>query len=170
MTTVGRLSGALPLVLALAVAGCKEGAAKPSAGPAGAKPAPAAGNPSKPAAEGPSKEDVRKGIGKQLPLVQRFDAGKDLRTLAQLYYADYLSDTPPKKVEDLRDLPASVVNAIKQGEYVVVWNAGKTTPGNAVIAYEKHVPAAGGMVATLNGVVTRMTPQEFREAPKAGGR
>jgi hypothetical protein len=169
MTTVGRLSLALPLVLTLA--GCKEGAATPSAGPTGAKPAPAAAEaPGKPAAAGPSKEDIRKGIGKQLPLVQRGFAQLDLQNIAKLYAADALAGTPPKKVEDLAGLEPRVVQAIKGGQYVVLWNASPNAPGSAVVAYEKEVPAAGGMVATLNGAVNRMTPQEFREAPKAGGR
>jgi hypothetical protein len=154
MTAIGRLRGLLLLALLLALAGCK-------------KPKPTQAE----ADEGPSREQINRGIGNILPSVQRVAAGADLRTLAHLYNIDAQAGTPPKKVEDLKELDAKTVKAIKEGEVVVLWNASaNTTPGTAVIAYEKDVPTRGGMVATFSGSVIRMTPEEFKAAPKAKGR
>lgn len=153
MTAIGRLRGVVLLALLLALAGCK----KPK--------------PTQPEAdEGPSKRDIVRGIGRELPIVQRGLAGADLRTLAQLYIFASQAGTPPKKVEDLKELDAQTVKAIKEGDVIVVWNASaNTTPGGAVIAYEKDVPTRGGMAATFDGSVRQMTPQEFKAAPKVAG-
>jgi hypothetical protein len=123
-----------------------------------------------PPEEGPTKEDIRKGIGKMLPSVQRHDAGMDLRTIAQMYAADHLLGSAPKKLEDLQNLDRRTAGLVKDGTYVVIWNAAPNTPGTALIAYEKDVPMAGGMVADLTGAVRRMTPLEFDAAPKAVAR
>lgn len=123
------------------------------------------------AEEGPSRQDIRTGIGRQSPAFQRFDAGQDLRNIAQLYVFGFQGGTPPTKVEDLgRELPGPVLQAIKEGKYIVLWNASQNSPSNTVIAYEKDVPTQGGMAAMLDGSVTRMSPQEFQSAPKAGKR
>jgi hypothetical protein len=37
----------------------------------------------------------------------------------------------------------------------------------AVVAYEKTVPASGGYVLLSAGTVKQMTPDEFKAAPKA---
>jgi hypothetical protein len=152
MIAIGRLRGVVLLAVLLALAGCK----KP--------------RPTQPEVEeGPSRQDINKGIGKYLPSVQRHMAGVDLRSLAQLYI-DVAQTTPPKRVEDLKGLDAQTVKAIKDGEVIVVWNASAaTTPGGAVIAYEKNVPTLGGMAATFSGSVIRMSPQEFQAAPKVAG-
>jgi len=147
MKAIGRLWGVLPLALLLAFAGCKQDKEE----------------------EGPSKADIRKGIEKRAPLVQRHDAGMDLRNIAQLYCADALGGSPPKKLEDLKGLDRATMQAINDGTYVVLWNAGPNTPGTAVLAYEKSVPTKGGMVANFTGTVLRMSPQEFKAAPKASG-
>ncbi len=159
MNILTLLRGLLVLTLVLALAGCKEGGAKQDGG-----------NAAKPAAdEGPSKEDIRAGIGKTLPSAQRGFAGLDLQNIAKLYAVNALTGTPPKGVQDLRDLDARTRHAVEDGTYVVVWNVTGTGGTDPVVAYEKDVPEKGGMVATLNGAVTRMTPQEFKAA-KAGGR
>jgi hypothetical protein len=155
MSTGVRLRGVWPLALLLVLAGCKEQAANQSG------PGPA------PAAQGPTREDVRQGVGKMLPSVQRHDAGMDLRNIAQLYFADAQLGSPPKKVEDLKGLDAKTVQAIKDGIYVVLWNANPNAPGTAIVAFEKNVPKNGGMVADMTGSVKKMTPQEFLAAPKA---
>jgi hypothetical protein len=161
------LSGALALGLTLSAAGCKqEKAPETEDKPPAVKP------PSKvtPVPDLPSRTDVRSGIGKMLPSVQRHDAGMDLRNIAQLYAADHLTGSPPKKVEDLKGLDARAVEAIKDGTYVVLWNANPNAPGTAIVAYEKDVPTKGGMAADLTGTVKRMTAQEFQTATKASGR
>jgi hypothetical protein len=149
------LTGVLSVMVVLAAIGCK----KPKA--EGAKP---------PEEEGPTKEDIRKGIGKMLPSVQRHDAGMDLRNIAQLYFADHQLGSAPKKLEDLKDLDARAKRFVQDGTYVVIWNAAPNTPATALIAYEKDVPKEGGMVADLTGAVRRMTPLEFEAAPKAAAR
>jgi hypothetical protein len=151
------LAGALSVMLVLAAIGCKKHAAPAE----GANPPPE---------EGPTKEDIRKGIGKMLPSVQRHDASMDLRTIAQLYAADALGGSAPKKLEDLKGLDGRTAGLVKDGTYVVIWNASPNTPGTALIAYEKDVPKAGGMVADLTGAVRRMTALEFDSAPKAATR
>lgn len=120
--------------------------------------------------EGPTRQDIRAGVGKMLPSVQRFDAAQDLRNIAQLYSAAALLGTAPKKVEDLPELPNQLAQAIRDGVYVVLWNAAPNAASSTVVAYEKDVPDKGGMVAKLGGQVERMTAQEFQTAPKASGR
>jgi hypothetical protein len=157
MTVIEHRRSVLLLALLLALAGCKKEKANP----------PAAG--ASPANDGPSKADIRAGVGKMLPSVQRDTAGMDLRNIAQLYATSLLTGTSPKKIEDFRDLDPRTVQAVKNGEYVVLWNANPNAPTNAIVAYEKEVPTRGGMVASLSGTVTRMTTAEFQAAPKASG-
>jgi hypothetical protein len=40
-------------------------------------------------------------------------------------------------------------------------------PSNTVLAYEKDVPARGGLVLMGDASTRRMTAQEFAQAPKA---
>jgi hypothetical protein len=163
MTTSERLRSALVLVPLLVLAGCGDQSAKQSdANPAAASPA-AGTQPYGPV-------NVRSGVGKLLPSVQRGAAELDLQNIAKLYAADLLTENAPKKVEDLKGLDPRVVKAVKDGEYVVVWNAAPATSLSAVIAYERDVPKQGGMVAKLDGSVTKMTPKEYETAPKATGR
>jgi hypothetical protein len=157
MTANGWCRSVLSATLLVTTAGCKRDKPQVDAEQAAAQ-------------DRQSREDVRKGVGKMLPNVQRHDAGMDLRNIAQLYSADALGGTPPKKLEDLKGLDARAAQAVKDGLYVVLWGAAPNAPGTAVVAYEKDVPAKGGMVANLTGTVSRMTPQEFQAAPKASGR
>jgi hypothetical protein len=156
---IGHLRSVALLAVVLAVMGCKQQAAQSGGKQSGA------GTPA--AEEGPTKEDIRKGIGKRLPIVQRNDAAMDLQNIAKLYLIDAQLGMPPKKVEDLQGLDARAVKAVKDGEYVVIWNAGPTNPGNAILAYEKNVPTRGGMVANFTGSVTQMSVGDFAAAPKA---
>jgi hypothetical protein len=159
-----RLQTAVPFAMLLALSGCKQEKA-PEADVASA-----AVKQKTTVPEGPSRDDVRTGVGKMLPSVQRHDAGMDLRNIAQLYAADFALGSPPKKVEDMKELDARAVQAVKDGAYVVVWNASPNSPGSAIVAYEKDVPTNGGMVADLTGAVRKTTPQEFKTAPKAAPR
>jgi hypothetical protein len=162
MTSIGRLRSVLPLAALLALAGCKEEAGKQGDAKQGAAPPAAPG--------GPSRQDIRTGVGKMLPSVQRGFAELDLQNIAKLYAADALAGMAPKKIEDLKGIDGRTIQAVKSGQYVVLWGASPNSPGNAVVAYEKDVPTQGGMVATLTGAVTRMSPQEFQAAPKASGK
>jgi hypothetical protein len=154
MTAIGRLRGVLLLALVLALTGCK-------------KPKPTQAE----ADEGPSREAIQRGLGKTFPVVGRTVALAHLTTIAQLYgfYRDAHGGASPKKLEDLKDLDAQTVRAVKEGEYVVVWDAPRNALQNTVIAYEKDAPTQGGVVANLGGTATSMTPEEFKAAPKVTG-
>jgi hypothetical protein len=63
--------------------------------------------------------------------------------------------------------------AVKSGDVVVLWGAalkgeGQAGKDEAVVAYEKGVPAEGGYVLMSAGTVKKMTAAEFSAAPKAG--
>ena len=105
-----------------------------------------------------------------MPIVQRNDAGMDLRNIAQLYAADALAWMPPKKIEDLKGLDAETRKALNAGIYVVLWGASPNAPGTAIVAYEKDVPKKGGMVANFTGTVSQMTPAEFKATPEGFGK
>jgi hypothetical protein len=173
MSTIVRLRGAMPLLLLLALTGCKEGAnkegaanqdaAKPGEGKQTQAPKPPTPQ------EQIQPNDMRKGIGKYLPSVNRAFLATDLQSIAKLYEAELLAGNSPKSVKDLSGLEPRVVREINDGLYVVLWNAKPNTPGTAVVAYEKDADTKGGMVANLTGSVTKMSVQEFKAAPKASG-
>jgi hypothetical protein len=62
------------------------------------------------------------------------------------------------------------VQSLRSGDVKVIWGV-KMPPagsgGTEIIAYEKSVETEGGGVLLLNGEVKRMTPEEFKNAPKA---
>jgi hypothetical protein len=63
------------------------------------------------------------------------------------------------------------VQAIQSGEIVVYWNAKVPTDfpkgtSNTVLAYDKVVPASGGVVVMGDGSPRVMTAAEFAAAPK----
>ncbi|WZO98119.1 hypothetical protein EP7_005174 [Isosphaeraceae bacterium EP7] len=85
---------------------------------------------------------------------------------------------PPKSIKQL------VLNSggslggfelVKSGDVVVNWGAALpdtkeepgASPAQEVLAYGKSVPERGGPVLLLNRSVIRMTPEEFKAAPKA---
>jgi hypothetical protein len=122
--------------------------------------------------EGPTRQDIQRGIAKNVPAVGRFNASTDLRTLAQLY-STYAAEQGkgPSRLEDLdlqKDDP-KLLQHVKDGEYVVVWGVNPQAGGQAIVAYQKDVPTKGGMVARLGGSVDRVTAQEFQAQAKAGG-
>ena len=134
------------LALSLTLSGCK-------------KPKPAATED-----EGPSRQDIRQGIGRQSPAFARYNAATDLKSFAELYFAYVTANgRPPARVEDLdlqRDAP-QIARAIQEGEYVVVL----TGPGaKKVVAYQKDAPERGGTVARPDGAVEQMTAADLKAA------
>ena len=95
---------------------------------------------------------------------------KDLRYLGLYLQNHQKNGRFPSKLDDLadmkRDLPL-VYRAIEDGAYVVYWNA-PLTPAEAIVAYERDAPTKGGEVLAADGSVAHLTPERFREAPKAG--
>jgi hypothetical protein len=80
----------------------------------------------------------------------------------------------PAKVADLAPYENTypyAYQAIKSGDIEVVWGAVIAGEGgggsDAVIAYEKKVPAEGGYVLLENGKIKEMKAAEFQSAPKA---
>jgi len=64
-------------------------------------------------------------------------------------------------------------DAVKTGEVIVLWGAtikgeGEKGGDEAVAAYEKSAPSAGGYVLLTSGEVKKMTAAQFQSAPKAG--
>jgi hypothetical protein len=112
------------------------------------------------------------------PALDRRVMTNDLKAIV-LAYHNCLDATrkPPGKPDDLapylKDDP-KVLNALRAGQYVVLWNS--TIQGmvngtsNTILAYEKDAPTKGGVVAMADGVVKTMTAQEFQAAPKAPGK
>ncbi len=60
---------------------------------------------------------------------------------------------------------------VKSGDIVIVWGAKMGGEGgggsDGIIAFEKKVPAEGGLVLLANGTVKEMSAAEFKTAPKA---
>ncbi|MCI0464632.1 MAG: hypothetical protein L0Z62_47510 [Gemmataceae bacterium] len=78
----------------------------------------------------------------------------------------------PRSIEDLRDQASKfpeLADAIRSGQFVVIWNAVLNPDGNEndkyVLGYEKQVPERGGLVLRGGGVVERMTPEVFAKTP-----
>jgi hypothetical protein len=63
---------------------------------------------------------------------------------------------------------------IKSGDLINQWGAPLSAdvgPADAVLAYVKTVPEQGGNVLMQDGkTLNKMTADEFKAAPKAGGR
>jgi hypothetical protein len=78
---------------------------------------------------------------------------------------------PPARQADLQQYEAVYLGAtlgITRQDIVYVWGSG-LTGGQAVIAYEKDAPTAGGYVLLQDGTVKTMTADEFKAAPKPAG-
>jgi hypothetical protein len=83
----------------------------------------------------------------------------------------------PKNLKELQGKAQGYPNAIemmKSGELIVQWGAPLSPEGataDAVLAYLKTVPEQGGRVLMQDGrTIKKMTADEFKAAPKAGGR
>jgi hypothetical protein len=99
-------------------------------------------------------------------------------TLQEVHDLLHLSGVghPPSKLADLdrhRGMFPRAYEAVKSGDVVVLWGTplqgeGDVGKDEAVVAYEKAVPTAGGYVLLSAGTVKKMTAAEFNAAPKAG--
>ena len=109
---------------------------------------------------------------------------KDSSSLNELgeAYRSYMiaKKKPPQKISDLLAAEAIGGNGValaKTGNIVVQWGAVLPdtneepggTPSPEILAYGKNVPEEGGYVLLLDRTVKRMTADEFKAAPKAGG-
>lgn len=98
---------------------------------------------------------------------------EEVAELLRLYKANHHNKAPVKA----KDLAAYEVGfpsgylKVKQGDIVVLWS----TPfvdgaSDKIIAYEKEAPEAGGYVLMQDGTtVKKLTPEQFKTAPKAAG-
>lgn len=96
-------------------------------------------------------------------------------------YRNYLRDShkPPTSTKDFNryaQMAPAGCQAVRDGSVEVFWGVNLADLGDApssdsadeVLAYEKQVPSAGGMVLLKNRTVREMTAEEFKAAPKAG--
>jgi hypothetical protein len=112
--------------------------------------------------------------------------GADDSVYLQTFGEDYriysiTKKQPPRKVEDmkiLQGIASPAVEAARKGDIVVLWGATlpdtKEEPGQStapeILAYGKDVPEKGGYVLHLDRTVAKVTPEEFKSAPKAAGK
>lgn len=96
----------------------------------------------------------------------------EVGSLIETYIAD--ANKPPAKLEDVlkyeTGLPVGV-QEVRSGNIVVVWGTPlSSTDTGSVLAYEKAVPQSGGFVLMADGkTIRKMSADEFKSAPKAGG-
>lgn len=90
-------------------------------------------------------------------------------------YKGYTKDhkKPPRQLSDF-DHPYEPANidgyaALRSGECVMIWGGSMpgASAGTTVVAYEKAVPAQGGLVLFQDGTIKQVTADEFKAAPKA---
>ncbi|HZY90375.1 MAG TPA: hypothetical protein VFE78_36475 [Gemmataceae bacterium] len=118
-----------------------------------------AGCSSRPAGEAPGQALVLQDVNDLLHAT----AGTTGRVPARL------ADMTPR----VQSLYPRGYEAVKSGAVVVLWGAplkgeGEAGKDEAVVAYEKAVPADGGYVLLSAGTVKKMSAAEFTAAPKAG--
>jgi hypothetical protein len=80
---------------------------------------------------------------------------------------------PPRNPADIaryENAGPTGLGKVQKGEIVVLWGANpKDGASDQVLAYEKKTPQSGGFVLMQDGTtVKKLTPDEFRSAPKAG--
>jgi len=65
---------------------------------------------------------------------------------------------------------ALLIDPLKQGDIILIWNAILVTDGDTndkyVLGYEKNVPESGGYMVTGGGFVQPVTAQQFASRPK----
>jgi hypothetical protein len=104
---------------------------------------------------------------------------QDVGELYRMFMLD--RKKPPAGVADflpLQEAHPDACRAVKDGSVVVVWGVNLTDLAqeeskdshDEVLAYEKKVPDEGGTVLMKDRTIRRMTADEFRAAPKAGGK
>lgn len=103
----------------------------------------------------------------------------NLREVGEAYRTFVLAKkSPPKKVADIREYEAGYPMAIaglKSGELKVFWGGELLEPeaivpevkSDTILAYESKTPSEGGYVLLTNREIKKMTPEEFKSAPKA---
>ncbi|MBN9518530.1 hypothetical protein J0H58_08430 [bacterium] len=98
----------------------------------------------------------------------------EIHSMYQGYTRDHKK--APRKLSDF-DHPyePGAVNgyaALRDGACVMYWGGSLPGPnaGSTVLAYEKSVPEKGGLALFQNGTVKQVTADEFKAAPKAGGK
>jgi hypothetical protein len=115
------------------------------------------------------------GVRNAAARVQRSNRLKAV-ALAYINYCDDNRGKAPAGAADLQRYVSEfpdVSQALQNGDIVVFWNVRfpddmqQQGTSNTVLAYEKDVPAKGGMVAMGDGSVREMTAQEFQTAGKA---
>jgi len=77
---------------------------------------------------------------------------------------------PPAQLQELARYNRAggfAYRAVADGELVVYWGA-SLGKGDAVLAYEKNAPTAGGWVLLQDRSVKQLSAQEFQSAAKAG--
>lgn len=124
---------------------------------------------------------IQPGCGAPDPMSPESADEARLRDVGELYRVHQaLQNKPPKVLKDLAleaNGSPSGFEVIKNGEVIVQWGATlpdtKEEPGSGsspeVLAYLKKVPEEGGLVLMLDRSIRKMTAEEFRSAPKAGG-
>jgi hypothetical protein len=105
-----------------------------------------------------------------------------LNELAEAYRLYSIANKrPPRKLADLikvEMIGGNAVPAVKSGDVILQYGAvlpdTNESPGDGtateVLAYVRDVPERGGHVLMLDRTIRKMTPEEFRAAPKAGAK
>jgi hypothetical protein len=107
------------------------------------------------------------GIFKTIPAANREALAHDLKQIALAYRTVAIGGQPPQKAEDLGPDMRKQIDSINKGIYVIYWGLDPGRyPGNMVLGYAGDVPQNGGVVLTMDGSVTNMTVEEFKQAPK----
>ncbi|SIN95110.1 hypothetical protein SAMN05444166_1753 [Singulisphaera sp. GP187] len=103
----------------------------------------------------------------------------NLREVGDAYRTYVLAKkAPPKKVADIREYEAGYPMAfagLKAGELEVFWGGELLQPeavvpdvkSDTILAFESKVPKEGGYVLLTNREIKKLTPEEFKAAPKA---
>jgi hypothetical protein len=103
----------------------------------------------------------------------------DLKVIGLAFhnFSDANTGKAPTKAEDLdpylKDIP-DASKALKDGKVVFLFGVSMmdilksgTSTSETVLAYEKDVPAQGGLVLLADGSVRKMSAAEFKTAKKA---
>jgi hypothetical protein len=109
------------------------------------------------------------------PVIQRTMAELELQQIGLVYLS--FTDTngrPPANLDEL-DLKLQYPKyhqAILEKRYIIYWNANRLNApagmANTVLGYDADVLTKKSAVLMLDGSVTVMTPEEFKQAAKAG--
>jgi hypothetical protein len=102
-----------------------------------------------------------------------------LRELGEVYRTYVLTKkTAPKKLADVREYEAGYPMAfvgLKNKELEVFWGGELLEPeavfptakSDKILAFESKAPKEGGYVLFANREIKKLTPEEFKSAPKA---